>query len=127
MKNRYYETHDGHQFWYLNDELHREDGPAIIYSDGSQGWYINGKCHREDGPAYIHEDGTQEWWVNGKLHREDGPAIIWSDGINQWHVNGKNITPEVNQWFKEYNLTYDTMEFEDKMALKFFIRGLATD
>jgi (2Fe-2S) ferredoxin len=27
---------DGHQEWYLNDRLHREDGPAVIWPDGRQ-------------------------------------------------------------------------------------------
>ena len=32
---------DGDQYWYLNGQLHREDGPAIIYADGDQRWYLN--------------------------------------------------------------------------------------
>ena len=103
MKNGYYKSSDGHQGWRVNGRLHREDGPAAIAPDGTKEWYQNDKLHREDGPAYIGANGTQEWWVNGK-----------------------NITNEVNQWFEECNLTYDTMEFEDKMALKFYIRGLST-
>ena len=31
----------GSQRWYLNDHLHREDGPAVICADGSQSWYLN--------------------------------------------------------------------------------------
>ena len=34
---------NGDKFWYLNDELHREDGPAIEWADGSKSWYLNGK------------------------------------------------------------------------------------
>ncbi len=34
---------DGTRFWYLNDEFHREDGPAIEYPDGSRRWYLNGR------------------------------------------------------------------------------------
>jgi hypothetical protein len=29
--------------WYLNDKLHREDGPAIEYADGYKAWWLNGK------------------------------------------------------------------------------------
>lgn len=94
--------------------------------NGNKSWWLNGRYHREDGPAIIYSDGYQSWYLNGKLHREDGPAIIDVDGTPSWYVTGKRITNEVNQWFEEFNLTYDTMEFEDKMALKFFIRGLAT-
>ena len=34
---------NGTQRWYKDGELHREDGPSIIYTDGSKLWYINGK------------------------------------------------------------------------------------
>ena len=29
------------KYWYKNDKLHRENGPAIEYFDGSKYWYIN--------------------------------------------------------------------------------------
>ena len=51
--------------WYLNNQLHREDGPAVEWSDGDKYWYLNGKRHREDGPAYIGSNGHKEWWING--------------------------------------------------------------
>ena len=51
---------------YHDGELHREDGPALIYPDGAQHWYLNGKRHREDGPAAIYPNGTQYWYRNGK-------------------------------------------------------------
>ena len=34
---------NGTKFWYLNDNLHREDGPAIEYANGDKYWYLNGK------------------------------------------------------------------------------------
>lgn len=80
---------DGEKQWYQNGELHREDGPAVIFPDGSKYWYQNGKLHREDGPAEIHSDGYQAWYFQGKLHREDGPAAIDSDGYKAWYQNGK--------------------------------------
>ena len=30
------------EYWY-NDQIHNEDGPAIIYSNGSKYWYYHGK------------------------------------------------------------------------------------
>lgn len=33
----------GNRIWYLNDEHHREDGPAIEYANGRKLWYLNGK------------------------------------------------------------------------------------
>jgi hypothetical protein len=29
--------------WYLNDQLHREDGPAVEWHDGYKYWFLNGK------------------------------------------------------------------------------------
>jgi hypothetical protein len=53
--------------WYKNDQLHREDGPAVEYPNGSKCWYKNGKRHREDGPAIECSNGYKERWVNGNL------------------------------------------------------------
>ena len=37
------EDEDGIKEWFLNGELHREDGPAFEWSDGDKAWYLNGK------------------------------------------------------------------------------------
>jgi hypothetical protein len=29
--------------WYLNGQLHREDGPAVEYTDGDKSWFLNGQ------------------------------------------------------------------------------------
>ena len=79
----------GNKFWYLNDKLHREDGPAVEDADGSKYWYLKGKRHREDGPAYEYADGSKEWWFKGKRHRVDGPAIERVDGSEEWWLNDK--------------------------------------
>jgi hypothetical protein len=31
----------GNKSWYLNDKLHREDGPAVEWADGDKYWYLN--------------------------------------------------------------------------------------
>ncbi len=93
---------NGYQKWYLNGNLHREDGPAIIWADGTQKWYLNGNLHREDGPAFIWANGYQMWYLNDNLHREDGPAIIGANGTQKWYLNGKRVTEEqVMQPIKE--------------------------
>ena len=107
---------NGTQFWYLDGNLHREDGPAVIYPDGIQRWYLNGKLHREDGPAVIYPDGYKEWWLKGKLHREDGPAVI--DGSQFWYLNGNDITKDVNDWANERNIDLNNMCDMDKLVLK---------
>ena len=55
----------GTECWYLNGELHRTDGPAVITSDGFEYWYLNGKLHRTDGPAIIHPNGTAKKYLKG--------------------------------------------------------------
>lgn len=30
--------------WYLNGQLHRENGPAVEYTDGDKSWWIDGYC-----------------------------------------------------------------------------------
>jgi len=32
----------GTKEWYINDELHRVDGPAIEYANGDKYWYYHG-------------------------------------------------------------------------------------
>ena len=85
---------EGTEYWYLNDKLHREDGPAIKYTDGSESWYLNDKLHRVDGPAVTYADGYEAWWLNDKLHREDGSAIKCTNGSEEWWLNGCKVTKE---------------------------------
>lgn len=60
------------------DDLHREDGPAVIYQDSTEKWYLNGQLHREDGPAVVggSVNGETHWYLNGKPHRDGSPAIM---------------------------------------------------
>ncbi len=58
-------VYSSHREWFLDGELHREDGPAVIYSDGTEHWYLNGDLHREDGPAIKLTTGTEQWFING--------------------------------------------------------------
>jgi len=100
---------DGTKEWYLNDELHREDGPAVVeYSDGTKVWYLNGKRHREDGPAVERSGGTKEWWLNGNLHREDGPAYEGFDGTKMWYLNGTKLSEK--EFNKRTKVTEVTLE-----------------
>ena len=40
---------NGNKHWYLNDKLHRKDGPAIECVNGNKWWYLNGeKVKKED-------------------------------------------------------------------------------
>ena len=55
-------------YYYLNNELHRENGPAVESSNGDKLWYKNGKLHREDGPAIEYASGSKFWLLNSKLY-----------------------------------------------------------
>ena len=57
--------------YYMNNELHREDGPAIEYANGDKHWFKNGKRHREEGPAIEYFWGSKEWYLNGKFYGDD--------------------------------------------------------
>ena len=56
----------GTKYWYLDDKLHREDGPAIEYTSGTKMWYLNDKRHRTDGPAVECANGSKYWYLNDK-------------------------------------------------------------
>ena len=78
---------NGSKVWYLNGNLHRTDGPAMVYADGTKSWYINGVKHRTDGPAFESVYGTKEWWVNGNRHRLNGPAVKYTSRYQLWYVD----------------------------------------
>ena len=84
----------GNKYWYLNDKLHREDGPAVEWDDGDKWWYLNDERHREDGPAIECADGDKEWYLNDERHREDGPAIERASGYKAWYLNDEGMTQE---------------------------------
>ena len=80
---------DGTEKWYVDEKLHRIDGPAIIYPGGVEEWYVDGKIHRIGGPAITYPGGVEEWYVDGKIHRIGGPAVTHADGTEEWYVDGK--------------------------------------
>ena len=58
----------GTKYYYVNNVLHREDGPAIELVNGHKACYKNGKIHREDGPAIEYADGNKYWFLNDKCY-----------------------------------------------------------
>lgn len=83
----------GHYF-YVDDELHRTDGPAVIISvtsitlksvkSSKTYYYVRNKLHRLDGPSFTIrkylKDGVQDveekWTKNNELFRIEGHAHI---------------------------------------------------
>jgi len=87
---------NGTKRWYVDDKLHRTDGPTVEYASGTKFWCLDGKLHRVDGPAVEWASGSKEWWLNGKRHRVDGPACEYADGGKHWYLDGKELTH--SQW-----------------------------
>ena len=69
------------------------DGLNIL-ANGDKHWFLNDKLHREDGPAIEGADGYKEWYLNGEIHRTDGPAVEWADGTKEWFLNGIEYEPQ---------------------------------
>ena len=68
-----------------------------VDANGTKRWYKNGLLHRDDGPAVIWSDGRQEWWKDGNWHRDDGPAVICTSGTHYWYKDGKPYIPSAHE------------------------------
>ena len=62
-----------------NDQIHREDGPAIAWIDGFQSWYKHGKLHRENGPAIIYPNEHKCWFYNGMKIIDNNMVVCFFD------------------------------------------------
>ena len=60
--------------------------------DGTRCWYVNGQLHRIDGPALVF-GCTKFWYQNNKYHRLDGPAIERTNGVHNWFLHGVELSP----------------------------------
>ena len=68
-----------------------------VYTDGTTWWYLNDKLHRQDGPAIEWANGDKEWWFGGERHRQDGPAVEHTFlDMKKWYLNGERLTE--NEW-----------------------------
>jgi hypothetical protein len=72
--NKLYRNHNG--------EIHRDDGPAVIYSDGMKMWYRNDELHREDGPAIICYNGRKLWYLDGEEYTKEE----WEHDLRSRHL-----------------------------------------
>jgi len=93
-----------------------------VNDNGTKFWFLNDQLHREDGPAIEYNNGTKFWYLNGKQHREDGPAIEWSNGDKLWYLNDKQLTEEeFNNRTQTKELTIQ--ELEAKLGYKIKVVG----
>lgn len=61
---------NGELCWFAGDDLHRDNGPAVLCHDGYELWYRHGELHRDNGPAYIKPNGAGRWYLNGRLYND---------------------------------------------------------
>ena len=113
---------DGTQHWYLDDKLHRTDGPAIVDADGTQCWYLGDKCHRTDGPAVVYTNGDQFWYLEDKRHRTDGPAVVSADGTQVWYLDGKYLGNDSVGFWALWDLLTD--EQRNNLTLHMYLPGI---
>ena len=90
----------GDKLYYLNNVLHREDGPAMETANGRKYWYINGKLHRVDGPSIDCPNGTKLWFKNGLLRatvRQNAHVCIhcYHMGTHEIRSGGLDCIPQV--------------------------------
>lgn len=103
---------------YLNEELHRADGPAITTFFRDSGniscvdYYYHGYRHRDEneGPSYIryNEKGDieiQRYFFRGKSHRVNGPSYTRFE-FKLGSSDGTRI-PEIERWCQHGDLHRD--------------------
>ena len=62
--------------------LHRLGGPAVERKNHSKEWWVNNKLHRLDGPAYI-SNRVNIWYINDKkLNTKEVETWINNNNIN---------------------------------------------
>lgn len=54
---------------------HPDHDTISVDRKGTTSYTYQGQLHRLDGPALIFEDGDAAWFLYDKLHRIDGPAV----------------------------------------------------
>ena len=84
--------------------LHNENGPAVEFPEHEyKAYYINGELHREDGPA-IESNNSNQYFINGKRHREDGPAVHGPDIDSEYWLNGKRYL--FKEWVRQRRILF---------------------
>lgn len=54
--------------YYRHGLLHREDGPAVLDKvHGYRAWYLNDDFHRINGPAVTYLNGSKIYYICGEL------------------------------------------------------------
>ena len=78
-------------------EIPKKYTGIVEYEHGDKQWWLNGNLHREDGPAIEWANGDKEWYLNDKQHRINGPAVECVNGIKVYYINGKEVIKEAQE------------------------------
>ena len=70
--------------YYLNNLLHRDNGPAVEFAEGDKWWYKNGLLHRTDGPAVEYPIELKFWYLNNICYgcNSDFSPSSWKSFVN---------------------------------------------
>ena len=97
-----YISDSGNKFYYIEDQLHRIDQPAIEYADGGYKFYYKGVLHRDNGPAVVMKNyngsDTELYYHYGVLHNDKGPAEK-SGNCEIYYLYGKRYKEE--DWLEQ--------------------------
>jgi hypothetical protein len=91
------------------------DGSYIDFL-GTKFYYLNNLLHREDGPAVQAINGDKSYWIDGMLHREDGPAVEWSNGNKVWYIRGQILSEE--EFNEKVKMIPIKKEFDDRIEYR---------
>lgn len=71
-KSGYYcVEHERKIIFYLNGSVHRVGKPAFYhFIHKSKAYFINNKLHRKDGPAVIYDNGIKYFWLHGECFND---------------------------------------------------------
>ena len=88
QRNGIYEVENYATYYYVNGELHREDGPASVLINGNGTWFFNGKYHRLDGPAIKLYDGRGQYYIEGLYYSTKKEfkkaAYLYKNGLQDY-------------------------------------------
>lgn len=67
---------------------------------GTRRWRnAQGQLHRSDGPAVVYRTGTKMWKHNGQKHRLDGPAVVLTMPPRKyWFIDNIEYNDELTYW-----------------------------
>ncbi len=70
----------------------KDRSKTVMTVDDVERHYVDDKLHCDDGPAVIYPSGTVIYYKHGNLHREDGPAIMFSHGGVHYYLDSIQYT-----------------------------------